>query len=1001
MQLTPSQLEIARTRPVRTKLNLFLYEPRAVLKCRLNANVSKGAMTIPYGNVITGSYTGIEANMALLVGSSEGAQDYGRVRLRSGSSSQFSVAENDGIQWVSGSYLTVLRYWDILPVYPRIITDPEDNTNVIFYKDYDIPHSGQNNRLGAFINAGSHRSVLLENGSGTAYYSSTGTLSLMGSSMTYDWAFEGGTPTGSTSATPGNVMYTTPGDYATRLRVTTNGITDTTYRYVSVRHAPGNGNTPPILKWKIDGLQGSRDAGGYTARVTIYETVNVQENSLIIISSEEFYGSTKANLGGNNPNGENIFFTGYVEAGSIKYSYDKSSVEFTVSSVTAIMKKSTGYSISVESKQAASTWYELQDMDCRRAIYHYLRWHTTVLLTTDVRFRGDDRKIQFFDADRGSLYDAVNGLMADTLMGNVSSDRQGAIYAEVSPVGYENPTGSFPPVMEITKRDWVGEPAIEYVPYSPSSYVELGGIAYSGASTGTFTAFLSGAPGDVPLEHGSIETDPGGLALTSQAQLNQLSGNVFYTKKHKYPRIQFSNSTPMRNLDIAPYEALQVNITQSDTVSNVAISGLYYPNSMQFSYEPEKEKLTSGMDVSAIVTGIPGDTIVIPEVADDIYDFDANFPNFSFPPFSISIPQYAITDPMSVDNILVWVYNVGFFYTTNGSDPSPSWNSMMANYPLATYGNPVSFEITATGKVFVHCGRYILKSNSLGAPWAVIFDAVPATGNTGVENPESYPFPRSQTVLAMGVNRDGDEDVFILGSLIVTIFSTCLIYGYNWNGNTFTRVNNTYVLSPSSSSRYGWIFNMGGTWMVSYFDISNYATTSNVDRNSYAISNIKIHTGSGGGNSVMLASSKFSPTRAIVKLIAVPSYTPDTGGSWNPISGSAYTPYKLSTPDIAQSMAVDSTGVIVYGRSGLNGYTYSLDGGSSFADSSTLFSGTASAVTHLGQSAYIFGDLAGQLWIVDGIGNSTGTSIANKTGNLSYLITGAFTPTGIRFYDTG
>ena len=121
MRLDSQKLELSRTRPSRVKLDLFVFEPRAVLKARINGTVSKGDMQIPYGNVITGSYLSTEPNMAVLVGSTEGGHDYGRIRLRSGSSSYLSVAENDGVQWVSGAYLTVLRYFDVLPVYPRII----------------------------------------------------------------------------------------------------------------------------------------------------------------------------------------------------------------------------------------------------------------------------------------------------------------------------------------------------------------------------------------------------------------------------------------------------------------------------------------------------------------------------------------------------------------------------------------------------------------------------------------------------------------------------------------------------------------------------------------------------------------------------------------------------------------------------------------------------------------------------------------------------------------
>ncbi len=76
MRLSDQQLETIRTRPQRSRLNLFIFTPRPVLKARLNANIDKGTRNIPY-LFVTGSYASIEPDMTLLVGSTDGAEDYG------------------------------------------------------------------------------------------------------------------------------------------------------------------------------------------------------------------------------------------------------------------------------------------------------------------------------------------------------------------------------------------------------------------------------------------------------------------------------------------------------------------------------------------------------------------------------------------------------------------------------------------------------------------------------------------------------------------------------------------------------------------------------------------------------------------------------------------------------------------------------------------------------------------------------------------------------------
>src|SRR3990167_9627891 len=406
-RLSSAQQETIRTRPQRTKLYLSIFQPRNVFQAQINdGSIGQGARVITFDNVTLGSIADIEANFTLLIGSTAGAQDIGKIRVRSASGSQITVSENSNIQWQNDQFLTVQRYVELWPIYPRIISDPADSENVIFYKDYDVVYTNQNSILGTFPCAGPHRGLFK---SENVYYSSTGTFNPLGSALTYSWAFEGGSPTGSTSATPGNVLYNTPGDYVTRLIVTAaNGATDTTYRCVSVYDKPGEGSSPPIEKWELLSLDGSRDEGGQRASFKVHENVPITENAVVVVFSEDWYGSTQQSFGGH-PNNEKIFFVGHVLENSIHYDWQHSFVEFQAGSLTEVMKSSLGFSVSVESKASPATWFELLDMDGRRALYHYLRWHSTAMQIADFQFIGNDQKIQFFDADRTSMFDAVDG----------------------------------------------------------------------------------------------------------------------------------------------------------------------------------------------------------------------------------------------------------------------------------------------------------------------------------------------------------------------------------------------------------------------------------------------------------------------------------------------------------------------------------------------------------------------------------------------------------------
>lgn len=637
MRLSPAQMELVRTRPQSSRLYLSIFQPTTIFQAQINdASITKGARAITYDNVTAGSYTAIEANFSAYIGSTPGGSDIGRIRVRSATSSVLTVGENSNIAWANDLYITVVRLVQLDPIYPRIIQDPADDENVIFYKDYDIPYTNQNSVLGTFVNMGSDRAAFRNS---QINYSSTGTYNLLGSTLSYSWFFEGGTPSGSTSANPGLVTYSSNGHFLTRLIVSgSSGEVDRGYRSVSIYDRPGEGSSTPLLKWELASLNGSRDEGGYKASFKVHEIVDVKENAIVVVFTDDWYGSTNQSLGGNYPGNEKILFVGRVLRDSIQYDYKDSRVDFEASSLTDVMKTALGFSVSVESTAAPSKWYQLYDLDCRRAIYHYLRWHTTALDIADFQFVGDDQKIQYFDADRTSMFDAIDNLMRNTLIGQVVSDRQGKVWMEVEAKAYPNPTGSFTSVMDISRRDWMNEPSVTERLSDDTSYLELGGVAYTGVAGNTFSALIASAPGSSPSFRGRVDTRQG-LALASQSQLNIMAGNVWANDNSKYPKISMDMALSLRNLDIAPQEATFISIAPSDTVRNTRIEGLYIPSGFDWKYDSKNQILLPSIDFTNLVNGNIADTVEIPiSPADAGFDTGFSVPGLQIPPLPILTP---------------------------------------------------------------------------------------------------------------------------------------------------------------------------------------------------------------------------------------------------------------------------------------------------------------------------------------------------------------------------
>lgn len=651
----PTDIATIRKFPNEVELKLSIFRPTTAFACKINQpTITKGARTITYNNVTQGAWTDIVGGMTMMVGSTPGASDKGTIRVRSATSSQLVVAENSNIVWTDGLYLTVLNFFDIVPIFPRLITNPADEENPIFYKDYDIAYTNQNSIMGTLICMGSHREAELnQNGIAQIYYTSTGTYNVNEETITYDWRFNGSTITGSASATPGYVTYNTPGFYLTSLTTTSSsGAVDKSYRYIIIdRESDG------VKDWQLNSMQGSRAVGGYTASITIFSSLGFDliPGTVMILTSKERYDTEIRNVGGTQYQ-EDIFFVGYVLQDSISHNYQNGSVEFQLGTTSELMKLITGFAISIEdTPNTPTTWYQIKELNLRKAIYHYWKWHSTVLMTTDVQFIGtSDWKQQYFDSNKESIYDAIASGLKSARMGELVCDRTGKLFAEISMEATPDAPTTYTPEMSIRRGDWMGDVVIPIQENKENAYLELGGIYYKGGGTGEGNSIplLACAPGDAPLNRGKHGAQTG-LSLSSQTQLNNLVGDVLEFRNYPYHQIKFDMRGTFKNFDIAPLKAVNVYINPEDTPKNILLNDNFYPTSISYKYNAEKLSLLPTITVEPITDGPAGDTIIVPVAAPVAGPTIAlpPFPTFRYPsitfPGQVTIPPSVIT-PLAV-----------------------------------------------------------------------------------------------------------------------------------------------------------------------------------------------------------------------------------------------------------------------------------------------------------------------------------------------------------------
>lgn len=796
--ITESELTRMRQRPHRTIAYLAIYEPTTVLAAQIDqSGISKGEHEIDI-TVLAGAAASVKSGMTVYIGTTPGGKDRGRLRVRSASSSLITVAEN-AIDWIDGWFLTIVRYFEPWAVFPRIVLD--DDNVPIFYKDFDIAYTDQNQKLDPVVNMGPHHAGFMVTGAHSVYYSSSGSFDPTDDSQPtgFMWAFEGGTPTGSNEPDPGWVYYTGAGQFTTELTVTTDkGKELTGYRHVMVYDKPDAGASRPIVRWGIRSFDGSRDEGGYTLSLFVRERgdfAKVRDGALVAVFTESYQSGERVSIGGNAENRSDILFVGYVEAESIFLNPVTSNLDFRCRSVTGIMESLSTYSATLESKKNAVTWNQLIDMTVDKAMIHFLRWHSTITQIADFAPTGDTKRVQYMDFGRGNLKEAVSELYESALGAQLVADRQGKIWAEID--ADLRPTGSrnLPDALDLTRQDWRNEITIEYADRDDLAYLEMGGIAYLGPTTGSFEAFLGGAPGDVAGYFGDVERTQG-LVIAGQTQLNQLAGLALARANAEFPEVVVQMAGDYRHLDIAPQERVSLTLVEDDTFRGIVWTGKPFTvKEITYDLFTEDQAMFTNATLREETHGPPGTTILIPDEppwdTGDLPDFDIDFPPLiPLPPLPLPIEFPSGT---GATVYAVWNGPNLIARTRNFWDASPNWVEVPTTgvsgnirtfvlHPEQPHN--IAYVLTDAARVYK-----TLNLDSAAPTWTAVFTGALATQFD------------INDLFELSIPLQAPETLYVTGSLNTGIFPNefdILLRSFN-GGASWDSIDGNFPLFPSGT----------------------------------------------------------------------------------------------------------------------------------------------------------------------------------------------------------
>jgi hypothetical protein len=942
--------------------------PPVVFACQVNqtfATLDK-VIEVAYDTVTAGAYGDVLPGMTVLVGSAAGLADIGICRNRkSATSTKLFLGEHADIAWANNIHITVLDDFGIWDREKRTLADGTQ------YMDSEIAYSDQHTAFYPIVNAGPARRVAKLSGSYVdLQFNLTGSWVLGSTLSTYSVSAPGSVSvTGGTTATP-TIRYNAAGRYRVAFTVTAaNGKSTTVYRTVRV----WSNASPLISAFTLDACRGSYDNGGWEFSVAIQGAdANIRERAMITVVSQDFYDGDEVSIG---PivGYENIVAIGWVSNEPIEYDPNGGKTKFEVKGPHWWMNQLTGSDVAlVNVGTTPAKWSEMFGLTIDKAIYHLVYWRSTIAFIMDVYKSGDPRLAPELTEPISSLWQKLANF-ADKILARPCCDRYGRLFVEIDPQLTEVADRSDVIVMTLQKGDWLDNGLdIKRRYVSSDARIDLTTWLVEGGSEPK--TLYSLAPGhnfkrwgqNIPLDN---------YLAASQAQSNAMAGLILGANNHVFD-FDFSLAMNNRMVDIVPAQYVEVDIAEGDTSRGIAYSGNVVVREVELLQDNRGFLLT---DWSAEQESVPENS-----TNGDIPDGEGGFDDppdvppldFSMPSLP-SIPMPPTTDPLSVKTVVLMIKDKGVFYTKDFDAKSPHWFAM--NSGLPSFANLVNLEISASGKLFLQIGgSAIYYAPSLGSAWQSIFDT------TLIGNPQGYAFPRDPEIMGFGINRNGDDDIIIIAGLVVTIFSTCIVYPWRGSHSSLSQTSGTYILIPSAASRRGFLNLKGDKWLWSFVNTSEQVSAATLSKNGAVVVDV---TAMPGGGYPILAQSRFATDAATV-LATKPRLTLNGGASWSELT-SAPTPFG-SFGDLFQSVAPNSDGQkIVIGVNDVIGFRRSSDFGATWG--MTSIAQVVTSVWHVGKDSWIFAG-ANQIKITHDMGDT----VEQKTGDLQSWVTAFFNVLAIR-----
>lgn len=454
-----------RTNATSVDLYLFLHQPEVVFAAQINMPIVPYPLPfIFYDNVTTGAYTDLEEDMLVLIGSTPGADDLGRTRVRM--SGTADVVANSSVVFIHNSsqgafdgevdvvddaYVTVLNAHWLWSVAPYI--DP----NGLILEDFDHIFTDAVHLL-PIAPAGVDFLIVLDNvgdevtldfGEYAAYATAPGA-----SIVDESWSFPDGQT--STSATPQITFEADTVGYYSRTVEDSLGNIKTSWRFMAVVN---KNHTNLIKDFEITNHTARVD--GQEMQVIIHQDIpygTYPDGTEALIAMRERRGSTIGGLVGS-PGFEDMLFAGWLgqenmtgEAGRSGY---LSQTTLTLLDSAGKLKTLPGFTEVKEREDTPTTWAHMKGANIDRYVVSILDHRSNAARRVDIIWSGtgEDYAFTILGSDGGNLYDQAD-LRCQAIAYKLTCDRYGRLIMRPDPQLQAEADKTTDIIVPIAETDW-------------------------------------------------------------------------------------------------------------------------------------------------------------------------------------------------------------------------------------------------------------------------------------------------------------------------------------------------------------------------------------------------------------------------------------------------------------------------------------------------------------------------------------------------------------------